>query len=68
MSRCIHPARDGLDGRGCQDEACPVHGGEPIPCRCEVDANGDLIPNGECELHWHQVIDGGDEPPAWAFP
>jgi hypothetical protein len=39
-----------------------------IPCICTEDAEGNLIPNPECELHWHQVIDGGDTPPAWAFP
>jgi len=40
-----------------------------IPCtKCHLDAEGNLIPNPECELHWHQVIDGGDTPPAWAFP
>lgn len=37
-------------------------------CLCDEDAEGNLIPNAECELHWHQVIDGGDTPPAWAFP
>jgi hypothetical protein len=38
-----------------------------IPCLCDMDAEGDIIPNEACELHWHQVIDSGDLPPAWAF-
>lgn len=33
------------------------------PCWCWKDVNGNLIPNEACELHWHQVADGGEFPP-----
>jgi len=41
---------------------------ERIPCPCSEDVEGNVLPDGTCELHWHQVIDGGDAPPSWMFP
>lgn len=38
-----------------------------IPCRCWFDAEGNLIPNEACELHWHQVIIDKEGPPVWQF-
>lgn len=35
-------------------------------CSCEEE-DGVLIPDPECELHWHQVVDGGEQPPV-LFP
>lgn len=33
--------------------------GNRIPCGCRKDAEGNIIPQEGCEIHWNQVVNGG---------
>jgi hypothetical protein len=37
-------------------------------CQCAEDAEGNLIPDESCPLHWHHVITEDEAPPAVLYP
>lgn len=59
---CSAPASNHGDGRGCDDENCPRHGGEPMPCSGEclsgydigIPGPGIAYPHPDCPAHGSQ--------------